>query len=299
MGVPMETSQIARWCCIAVLVVSSLTALAAPAASELIIDETETFEPKSHGDELIFEATIQWEEGDDRTAPLLIIDPGTTYEQWIAMEQKEHTNIQTGNATTFIATFTIDKTMESGTHHYKILNPNSGLRTNTKPFEIGKPLSLWPIIGGIVQLVLGLVLAMVAIYLGIKLLDRVMPNLELLKELRDGNLAMGLVMIGVVFSMGNIIKSGIAAISASVTHDAALVPFVLALVGILIGIVMAVIGIFLALKILVRITPDIPIEKELKERNLAVGAITLGVLVAVSFVVEAGANGISNTLVGI
>jgi uncharacterized membrane protein YjfL (UPF0719 family) len=68
----------------------------------------------------------------------------------------------------------------------------------------------------IVQLLLGIVLAVVAIYLALYILDRLTKGVEEFEELKKGNVAVALEMAGVIIAVAVIIQSGVIGITAAI-----------------------------------------------------------------------------------
>ncbi len=153
---------------------------------------------------------------------------------------------------------------------------------------------------GLLQLLLGLVVAMFSIYLGIKLFDRITVNIDEMKELKKGNVAVGILLGAVILSIANVVQSGVASITGSITAGmgpgALMVSLAIGIINLLIGLIAAVVSIYLAMSILDKITVEIDEWKEVKRGNVAVAIMMAAVLFAVSFVVQAGVAGISRAL---
>ncbi|MEN6609288.1 MAG: DUF350 domain-containing protein [Methanoregulaceae archaeon] len=71
------------------------------------------------------------------------------------------------------------------------------------------------IIMTIVQLILGVVLAIGSIYLALRIFDRVTGKTGEFEEIKKGNLAMAIVLSGMIFAIAVIIHSGIIGITAA------------------------------------------------------------------------------------
>ncbi len=151
-----------------------------------------------------------------------------------------------------------------------------------------------------VQLILGLVLALASIYIGINLLDKLTKGIDEQKELKKGNAAVGILMAAVVLSIANVIQSGVAGLTVAMTTtstiEGLIVGTIAGLVQVGIGIVLAVVGIYMAINVLDKITTDIDEMEELKKGNVAVAILMAGVLLAVSFVIQAGVSGIAHAI---
>lgn len=152
----------------------------------------------------------------------------------------------------------------------------------------------------LVQLILGLVLAVVSIYIGMWSFGRMTKGIDEMAELRKGNVAVGILMAAVIFSIATVVQSGVSGITnglkPGLTIDQLVSVLGVGILQLLVGIVVAVIAIYLAINALDKITTEINEKAELKKGNVAVAIIMAGVLLAVSFVVQAGVSGISKAI---
>lgn len=147
-----------------------------------------------------------------------------------------------------------------------------------------------------IQLLLGLTLALASIYIGINLLDKLTKGIDEQKELKKGNVAVGILMAAVVLSIANVIQSGVAGLTLAMTAQITVAGIIAGLVQVGVGIVLAVVGIYMAINVLDKITTDIDEMEELKKGNVAVAIVMAGVLLAVSFVIQAGVSGIAHAI---
>ena len=67
----------------------------------------------------------------------------------------------------------------------------------------------------IIQLILGVLLAIGAIYLALNILDKLTKGVKEFEELKKGNVAVALEMAGVIIAVALIIQSGIVGITAA------------------------------------------------------------------------------------
>jgi uncharacterized membrane protein YjfL (UPF0719 family) len=104
----------------------------------------------------------------------------------------------------------------------------------------------------------------------------------------------------VVFSIANVVQKGVGNLTTSVPLTMGIGPMVVGLVlgilQLLIAIAAAAFSINLAIKVLDKITTEIDEMKELKKGNVAVAIVMAGVLVAVSFVISSGVEGLSRAV---
>ena len=71
------------------------------------------------------------------------------------------------------------------------------------------------IVAAFVQLILGIVLAIAAIYLALNILDKLTKGVDEFEEIKKGNVAVALMMGGVIIAVAVIIQSGVLGITAA------------------------------------------------------------------------------------
>jgi uncharacterized membrane protein YjfL (UPF0719 family) len=155
------------------------------------------------------------------------------------------------------------------------------------------------ILVGLLKLVLGLVLSMGSIYVGLKMFDRMTPGIDEMEEIKKGNAAVGILMAAVVLSIATIVQSGVSAFGNYIVPGMSIgligLGLVVGVLNLAFGLLVAIVAIYIALKILDKITVDINETEEFKQGNVAVAIMEAGVLLAVSFVIQAGVSGITNS----
>lgn len=158
--------------------------------------------------------------------------------------------------------------------------------------------SIISVIAALIQLVVGLALAMGSVYIGLKMFDRLTKGVNEWDEIKKGNIAVGILMAAVIVSIANVVQSGVGGILSNMSGgwEEMLVGILLGLVNLAIGLVFAIIAIYVAIRVLDKITTEIDEMKELAAGNIAVAIIMAGVLIAVSFVISSAVSGISNAL---
>src|SRR3990167_10943636 len=159
-------------------------------------------------------------------------------------------------------------------------------------------MSLMGVIVALVQLVLGLIFAIGSIYLSLSLFNRLTKGIDEEAELKKGNVAVGILMGAVILSIANVIHASVGAFAESVgVSPLNPIVWIGGIVHVLIGIVLAIISIYIAINVLDKVTKNIDEIEELKRGNVAVAIIMAIVLIAVSFVAQAGVAGISKAIV--
>lgn len=176
-----------------------------------------------------------------------------------------------------------------------ILISGAGIATaqnTTGGGPLGIPPWVWAIVGGIAQLIIGVGLAIIAIYLGLNVLSKLIPKINIWEEIKKGNYAVGIVCAGVVIAYTQVITSGIRGMAAAIVERPDLLGFVAALISVIIGILLASLGVTLAFKALDKLTKDIDETQELTKKNLAIGILIAGILYGVSSMIAAAVSGI-------
>jgi len=136
----------------------------------------------------------------------------------------------------------------------------------------------------VAQIVIAVILAAVASYLGLVLFSRATRDLDEWAELRKGNAAMGFVLGSIIVGIALILRP---ALTIPPTGDtgARLYPVLALLVqagGVVVGLVLALSAIVFAVGLFDRLTGQIDELAELQQGNMAVAAVLVGVILSVS-----------------
>jgi uncharacterized membrane protein YjfL (UPF0719 family) len=141
----------------------------------------------------------------------------------------------------------------------------------------------------LIQLIVGLALAMGSVYLGLRMFDKLTEGIDELAELKKGNVAVAILLGAIVFSIANVVQVSVMNLTRSLTIGMPVlqlaIGIIVGLIHMLIGIILAVISIYIAVRILDKITVGIDEFKELKKGNVAVAILMAAVLFAVSYVI--------------
>lgn len=144
---------------------------------------------------------------------------------------------------------------------------------------------------GALRIVASIALSAGAIYTGIGLFDRMTAGLEEWKEMKKGNLAIGILLVSVISSMMLLMEPrildlvfAIQAESPAVLWHTVILVLAFTFLNYLIGLVSSVVLLFLALNIVDRITPDLDEMAELKKGNVAVALLLGAALLLISLV---------------
>lgn len=150
-------------------------------------------------------------------------------------------------------------------------------------------MELGPIFLSVVQLIVAVLLAAVAAYLGVFIFEKATSGLDEWEELRKGNVAVGLVLGAVIVGVAIILRPtmSVSIIAGQADMGSAYPYYALLIeaVQILVGLILAVASISISLYIFAVLTRDIDELEELKKGNVSMALLLTGVIVAVSFLV--------------
>ncbi|MEK7874199.1 MAG: DUF350 domain-containing protein, partial [Chloroflexota bacterium] len=122
------------------------------------------------------------------------------------------------------------------------------------------------------------------------------------EELKKGNAAVGIMMLGVIIATALVVSSGVVGLTQAVTGVTGvnlmdyIVAIIFGLIQLAAGVGFAVISIFLAFNIWDRITTRIDEKAELLRGNVAVGIVMAGIFIAVALVVREGVSGLASAI---
>jgi uncharacterized membrane protein YjfL (UPF0719 family) len=158
---------------------------------------------------------------------------------------------------------------------------------------------------GIIQLVIAIILAVVALYIGFSVLGKITKGIDEEKEIARGNTAVGILVASVFIAIGIVVQSGVSGISVGISQamNAGLLSslgiaiIVISILQLVLGIVLAIVAIYLALNILDKLTKGIDEFAELKKGNVAVALEMAGVIITVAIIIQSGVMGITAALI--
>jgi uncharacterized membrane protein YjfL (UPF0719 family) len=136
----------------------------------------------------------------------------------------------------------------------------------------------------VAQIVVAVILAAVASYLGLLLFNRATRELDEWAELRRGNAAMGFVLGSIILGIALILRPALTVPPMADTGTRLYPVFALFIeaISILVGLVLALSAIIFAIGLFDRLTGQIDELAELQQGNMAVAAVMVGVILAVS-----------------
>ena len=152
---------------------------------------------------------------------------------------------------------------------------------------------------GLIQLLIAILLAVVALYIGYSVFSKITKGIDEIQELKKGNVAVGIIIAAIFFAIAIVIQSGVAGIAIGITNALSgdWYSLLAAFIQLILGILLAVATIYLALNILDRLTKGIDEFEELKKGNVAVALMMAGVIVATAVIIQSGVAGITSALV--
>ncbi len=160
---------------------------------------------------------------------------------------------------------------------------------------------------GIIQLVIAIILAVAALYIGFSVLGKITKGIDEEKEIAKGNTAVGILVASVFLAIGIVVQSGVSGISGGIKAAQAsaggilsaggLTAIGLSILQLILGIVLAIAAIYLALNILDKLTKGIEEFEELKKGNVAVALEMAGVIITTAIIIQSGVQGITAALI--
>lgn len=159
---------------------------------------------------------------------------------------------------------------------------------------------------GIIQLVIAIILAVAALYIGFSVLGKITKGIDEEKEIAKGNTAVGILVASVFIAIGIVVQSGVSGISVGISQalnvgilsSLGITILIVSVLQLLLGIVLAIVAIYLALNILDKLTKGIDEFAELKKGNVAVALEMAGVIITVAIIIQSGVMGITAALIG-
>ena len=157
---------------------------------------------------------------------------------------------------------------------------------------------------GLIQLVIAVILAVVALYIGFSVFGKVTQDVDEQKELAKGNVAFGIVVAAIFVAIAVVVQSGVSGISVGISKASVLgftsvdglIVIAIAIIQLVLGVLLAIGAIYLALNILDKLTTGVEEFEELKKGNIAVALEMAGVIIAVALIIQSGIVGITTAL---
>lgn len=133
-----------------------------------------------------------------------------------------------------------------------------------------------------------IVLSIGALYTGIKMLDSLTQGIDEWKEIKKGNLAVGILYTAVIVSLIVLIAPRIdqfvSFIQPALPLQTTVVLLLLAFLNYLLDLLLSIVIIYLTINLINKLTVDLDEMMELKKGNVAVALIMSAILLSVAFV---------------
>jgi uncharacterized membrane protein YjfL (UPF0719 family) len=134
------------------------------------------------------------------------------------------------------------------------------------------------VVVGLIQLIISIIFAVLALYIGFAVLGKITKGMNEEKELAKGNAAVGIIVAAVFVAIALVVQSGVSgltvginkALSVGLLSVDGLLAIGISFVQLILGIVLAVGAIYLALNILDKLTKGVEEFEEIKKGNVAV-----------------------------
>ena len=161
------------------------------------------------------------------------------------------------------------------------------------------------VVVGLIQLIVSIVFAVLALYIGFAVLSKINKNMDEEKELAKGNAAVGIIVAAVFVAIALVVQSGVSGLSVGINKAVSvgilsvdgLLAIGVAFIQLILGIVLAVGAIYLALNVLDKLTKGVDEFEEIKKGNVAVALMMGGVIIAVAVLIPSGEIGITAALI--
>src|SRR5512136_1056259 len=161
------------------------------------------------------------------------------------------------------------------------------------------------VVVGLIQLIISIIFAVLALYIGFAVLSKINKNMDEEKELARGNVAVGIIIAAVFVAIALVVQSGVSGLSVGINKALnvgilsvdGLLAIGTAFIQLILGIVLAVAAIYLALYVLDKLTKGVDEFSEIKKGNVAVALEMGGVIIAVAVIIQSGVIGITAALV--
>lgn len=150
----------------------------------------------------------------------------------------------------------------------------------------------------LLQLFLGILLGVASIYLAMRFFDKMTEGIDEIAELRRGNVAMAIVLLALIVSIGTLVGKGIvkfeSVFAQPLTAPMFVIAFIMAIVQIVVLLLVAIVTIYIAIRVLDTMTVGINELAELKKGNVAVALLVAAVIYIITYIVADAVSGIGD-----
>lgn len=157
---------------------------------------------------------------------------------------------------------------------------------------------------GLIQLILSVVLAVVALYAGFFTTNRIATGIDIPSELAKGNKAIGLFVASVFVGISIAVYSCVQGIQVGLRHifaDGVLnlndtMDVVFSCLEFIIGLLLTIGSIYLAIYIFSRLNPKIDMIEAMKNGNVAIAGMMAAMIFVMSLIIHYGVLGVVTAL---
>ncbi len=150
----------------------------------------------------------------------------------------------------------------------------------------------------LLQIFIGILFAILSVYLGLRFYDKMTKGIDEIKELKKGNVAVAIILAALILSIGNIVQQGVAqfdnVLLRGVSIPLFIISFIMAMFQLAVVVLIAILSIYVAIRVLDSMTVGIDELAEIKKGNVAVAIIVAAVIYLVSIVVSGAITDINN-----
>ena len=150
----------------------------------------------------------------------------------------------------------------------------------------------------LIQVFLGILLSILTVYLSLRFFDQMTDDIDEIAELKKGNVAVAIMLLSLIMSIGLIVKQGIQQFDdillRGVSMPFFIVAFIMAIVQIVVVVIIAVLSMYVAIKLVDSMTVGLDELKEIKRGNVAVALEIAAVIFVVAFIVSGAIGNLSS-----
>ncbi|MBU0591648.1 DUF350 domain-containing protein [Candidatus Micrarchaeota archaeon] len=141
------------------------------------------------------------------------------------------------------------------------------------------------IIMALVQIFIAIVLSAGALYTGISMLDRLTPNIDEWKEIKKGNLAVGVFYTAVMVSLIILVAPSISDLLGYLVMPLQVVALLLSFLNYIITLIIGIVVIYFSIHVVDKLTYDLDEMEQLKKGNVAIALIMSAAVLAITYTV--------------
>jgi uncharacterized membrane protein YjfL (UPF0719 family) len=154
---------------------------------------------------------------------------------------------------------------------------------------------------GLFQLLCSIALAVLALYIGFAVFNRITPDIDEIRELARGNAAIGILVAAIFLGVGLVVQSGIQGIVIGIGKASVdgiftlegITDILLTVLQLVLGVVLAIGGIYLSLRLYGRLTGEKEEFAAIRNGNIAAAIVLAGMILSIAVIIHSGVIGIT------